>query len=244
VLGEKRMIVSEVPGTTRDAVDTLVERGGKRYLFIDTAGLRARKSKSSEGLEGLMRIMSEKALDRCDVAVLLFDASEGITEGDIAVGRLIEGKNKACVVGINKWDIVKDRFRTSSYYRDNYAEELPFLTHAPMVFLSALTGHHVEELLKAISDAHTNFRRRFDDDALTAFFWREVQERPYSHHGRKLVFHAAQQVAVAPPTFLFWTNYMDEDVHFSYRRHLENVFRKRYGLQGSPVVFKFKKGKR
>ncbi len=244
VLGEKRMIVSDVPGTTRDAVDTLVERDGKKFLFIDTAGLRTKKSKSSEGLEGLTRIMSEKALDRADVAVLLFDASEGIVEGDIAVGRLIEGKNRACVVGVNKWDIVKDRFRTATYYRDNYADDLPFLTHAPVVFLSALTGHHVEELLKTVADAHASFRRQFDEETLTAFFWREVQDRPYSHHGRKLVFHRAEQVAASPPTFLFHTNYMDEDIHFSFRRHLENVFRKRYGLQGSPLILKFKKGRR
>jgi GTP-binding protein len=244
IAGEKRMIVSNIPGTTRDAVDTLVERDGRKVLFIDTAGLRVKKSQSSQGLEGLTRIMAEKALERADVAVLLFDASEGILEGDIAVGRLIDEKRKACVVGINKWDIVKDRFRTSAYYRENYQEDLPFMAHAPMVFLSALTGHHVDELLKTVSDAHASYHRRFDDEELTAFFWREVQERPYSHHGRKLIFHEAHQVADAPPTFLLRSNYFDEDVHFSFRRHLESVFRKRYGLQGTPLVFKFKKGKR
>jgi GTP-binding protein len=244
VLGETRMIVSDVPGTTRDAVDTLVERGGKKFLFIDTAGMRTKKSKSSEGLEGLMRIMAEKALERADVAVLMFDASEGILEGDIAVGRLIESQRRACVVGVNKWDIVKDRFRTGAYYRDNYGEDLPFLTHAPLVFLSAKTGHHVEELLKAVSDAHAAYRTQFDDDTLTDFFWREVQERPYSHHGRKLIFYVAEQVASAPPVIVLRSNYSDEDVHFSFRRHLENVFRKRFNLQGSPLVLKFKKGKR
>jgi GTPase len=244
ILGEDRMIVSEIAGTTRDAVDTLLEKDGQKFLFIDTAGLRSKKSKSSEGLEGLMRIMAEKALDRSDEAVLVLDAAEGILEGDIAVGRLIDGKKRACVVAINKWDLVKDRFRTAQYYRDNYSEELPFLAHAPILFLSAKTGFHVPDLLTVLGQVHEAFHRNYDADELTAFFWREVQERPYSHRARKLVFHGAEQTNTAPTTITLKTNLTDAEVHFSYRRHLENVFRKKYNVAGAPLVLKVHRGKK
>ncbi len=243
-LGEDRMIVSSVPGTTRDSVDTLLEKDDKKILFIDTAGLRSKKSKGSEGLEGLTRIMSERAMDRAEVAVLLLDASEGITEGDIAVGRLIDEKHRACVVAVNKWDLVQDRFRTARYYRDNYSEELPFMAWAPILFVSAKTKHHLPELLEAVLKTREAYFRSYNEEEITAFLWRQVQDRPYSHHAHKLVFHGAAQVSTAPTTIVCRCSMSDDDVHFSYRRHLENAFRKRYDLQGAPLILKFKRGRR
>jgi GTPase len=242
--GEDRMIVSAVPGTTRDAIDTLIERDGRKYLFIDTAGLRANKSAASEGLEGLTRIMAEKALDRAEVAVLMVDGVEGIREGDVAVGRLIEGKHRACVVGINKWDLVGDRAGASKYIRENHSDDLPFLSYAPLIFLSAKTGRHVPELLAEISKTHAAFHAVYDSEEVSDFLWKQVQTRPYSHRARKLVFHGAEQAGTAPTKIAIRCNLTDEEIHFSYRRHLENVFRKRYSLAGAPLIFQFKRGKR
>ncbi len=243
LMGEERMIVSPVPGTTRDTIDSRLRWKDKKFLLIDTAGLRAKKSKADD-LEGLTRLMTERALERCEVALLLVDASEGLTEGDVAVGRLIDEKRRACVVGVNKWDLVADRSPNAAYFRDRTPEGMPFLAHSPVVFLSAKTGHHVDELLTALEKTREEFHRRFDEDELTAFFWKAVQERPYSYRGRKLVFYGAAQVASAPPVFVLRSNLEPAEVHFSYERHLESVFRKVYGMAGVPLVLKFKKGKR
>lgn len=243
ILGQDRMIVSAAPGTTRDVVDTFLEREEGRFLFMDTAGLRAKKSRADD-LEGLTRLMTERALDRCEVALLLVDASEGLLDGDAAVGRLIDEKRRACVVGVNKWDKVADRPRTAQWYRDQAPEGMPFLAHAPVVFLSAKTGHHVPEVLQEVAKARAQFHRRFETEDLRAFFWSRVQDRPYSHRGRKLIFHGAEQVAAAPPVILLRTNMDEKDVHFSYQRHLENEFRRAHGLAGSPLVFRFKRGKK
>jgi GTPase len=244
LLGEDRMIVSDVPGTTRDAVDTLLERDGRRFLLIDTAGLRHAKAKSAHGLEGLTRIMAEKALERAEVAVLLIDAAEGFRDGDVAVGRLIDRENKACVIGVNKWDLVANRPATAQRYRDGYSQDLPFLAYAPIVFYSAKTGHHVPELLQAVSQSHEAYHRSYDAEDISAFFWRQVQERPYSHGGRKLIFHGAEQVSSGPTTLVLRSNMSDTDVHFSYRRHLDTLFRKRHNLAGAPLILKFKRGRK
>lgn len=243
LLGEDRMIVSPVPGTTRDTIDSRFRWKDQRFLFVDTAGLRAKKSKADD-LEGLTRLMTERALDRCEVALLLVDAQEGLTEGDVAVGRLIDEKRRACVVGVNKWDLVSDRNPNAAYFRERTPEGMPFLAHCPLVFLSAKTGHHVDELLTGVCTVAGDYHRRFDGEDLTAFFWKAVQERPYSFRGRKMVFYGADQVSTAPPVFVLKSNLPPEEIHFSYERHLESVFRKVYGLAGVPVVLKFRKGRR
>lgn len=243
LVGEDRMIVSPVPGTTRDTIDSRLQWNDQKFLLIDTAGLRAKKSKADD-LEGLTRLMTERALERCEVAILLVDASEGLTEGDVAVGRLVDEKRRACVVGVNKWDLVTDRAPNAAYFKDRTPEGMPFLAHSPLVFLSAKTGHHVDELLTALVKTKTAFHQRFDDDELTAFFWKAVQERPYSFRGRKMVFYGAQQAATAPPVFILRSNLEPVEVHFSFERHLESVFRKVYGMAGVPLVLKFRKGKR
>lgn len=242
LIGEERVIVSDQPGTTRDTVDTRLELDDKRFLFTDTAGLRAKKSKAGS-LEGLTRIMSEKALDRADVALLMVDASEPLMEGDVAVARLIEQKQRACVVAINKWDLIatQEKVTAAQWFRAHQPEDMPFLDYAPLFFISAHTGLNVPKLLEALWEAHRQFHRRFDDEELSAFFWGEVQNRPYSYHGRKLVFRDAAQVAVGPPTIVVRSNLTDDHVHFSYQRHLENVFRQRYGFTGSPLALRFRR---
>ncbi|MBK8871187.1 MAG: ribosome biogenesis GTPase Der [Elusimicrobia bacterium] len=243
LLGEERMIVSPVPGTTRDTIDSRFRWKDQQFLFVDTAGLRAKKSKADD-LEGLTRLMTERALDRCEVALLLVDAQEGLTEGDVAVGRLIDEKRRACVLGVNKWDLVPDRSPNAAYFRERTPEGMPFLAHCPLVFLSAKTGHHIDELLTSVRTVAGDYHRRFDNEDLTAFFWKAVQERPYSYRGRKMVFYGAAQVSTAPPVFVLRCNLPPEEVHFSYERHLESVFRKVYGLAGVPAVLKFRKGRR
>jgi GTP-binding protein len=242
LLGEDRMIVSAVPGTTRDTVDTRFAWNGRPFRVVDTAGLRAKKSKA-DNLENLTRMMTERALERADVALLLVDAGDGLTEGDVAVGRLINEKKRACVVGINKWDLVEDHAPTAKYFRDRAPEGMPFLSHSPIVFLSAKTGHHIEDLLAKLAATRDDYHRRFDDEELTAFFWKTVQERPYSHGGKKLVFHSARQVATAPPTFVLRTSLEAEEIHFSYERRLDKMFRAQHGMAGVPIHFKFKRGR-
>jgi GTPase len=242
LIGEERVIVSDQPGTTRDTVDTLLERDGKRFLFTDTAGLRAKKSKAGS-LEGLTRIMSERALDRAGVALLMLDASEPLMEGDVAVARLIEQKQRACVAAINKWDTVEqqEKMTAAHWFRSRQPEDMPFMDHAPLYFVSAKTGLNVPKLLDALWEAHRQYHRRFDDEELAAFFWQQIQDRPYSYHGKKLVFRGAEQAAVAPPTLIVRSNCVEDEVHFSYRRHLENEFRRRYGLEGSPLALRFRR---
>lgn len=241
LLGRERSIVSDMPGTTRDAVDIPLERGEKKFLFMDTAGLRAKKSKADD-LEGLTRLMSERAVERCEVAVLLLDATEGLREGDAAVARLIHEKNRACVVAVNKWDRVEETERFARWYRERLAVDMPFLPEPPLIFLSAKTGQNAEDLLEKVWSAHVRFFREFDQDELETFLWSEIQKRPYSREGRQLIFRGAEQAGQAPPLILVRCNRTDRDIHFSYRRHLENVFRRKYGLEGIPLGLKFRRG--
>ncbi len=242
LLKEKRMIISSEPGTTRDAIDTLVQFNQKKFLFVDTAGLRSKKSKVS-GLEGLTRIMSEKALDKCEVAVLMLNAVEGLVDGDTAIGRLIESRKKACVVAVNKWDIVQDRSIVSQWFRQHQPDEMPFLAYCPLVFSSAKTGHKVQDLMDQVWQVRQSYDKNFDAEDLTSFFWTQIQERPYSYKGKKLKFNGAQQTGHAPPVFLLKTNMTDDHVHFSYKRRLENLLRERYQLKGVPIILKFRKMK-
>ncbi|MBI4397262.1 MAG: 50S ribosome-binding GTPase, partial [Elusimicrobia bacterium] len=240
LLGEERMIVSNTPGTTRDTIDTRVEWRDKKFLFMDTAGLRAKKSKAV-GLEGLTRIMSERAVDRCDVALLLLDAAEGLLEGDTSVGLLIQEKNRACVVGVNKWDVVQDKSRVAQWFRDRQPTDMPFLSYSSVVFLSAKTGYNVSDLLESVWSAYRQFHRRFEKEDLEAFFWAEVQNRPFTHRGRKLRFLSAEQAGTAPPTIVVRTNMPSEDIHFSYIRHMESAFRQRYQVASTPILLRFRK---
>ena len=242
LLGEARMIVSSVPGTTRDTIDTRIEWEGKKFVFMDTAGLRTKKSKAV-GLEGLTRLMSERALDRCEVAVLLLDAAEGLLEGDVAVARLIEEKNRACVLGVNKWDLVPEKTRAASWFKDHQPEDMPFMAYAPMAFLSAKTGQNVPLLLQEIWEVHQQFHRAFNQDDLESFFWTQIQERPYTHEGRKLIFRSAEQVASGPPVIVVRSNMDEDDIHFSYQRRLENLFREQFKVKGTPVVMRFRRKK-
>ncbi|HRY29814.1 MAG TPA: ribosome biogenesis GTPase Der [Elusimicrobiota bacterium] len=240
LLGEERAIVSNQPGTTRDTLDTALDWNGKKFLFMDTAGLRAKKSRAV-GLEGLTRLMTEKALEDCQAALLLLDAPDGILEGDAAIARLIHEKNRACVVAVNKWDAVAEKNRAAAWFKERLAGDMPFLGFAPLLFVSAKEGTNVPHLMEQLWAARTEFLRSYDKDELESFFWTEIQNRPYSHHGKKLVFRGAEQVADAPPTFVLHTSLSDEDIHFSYLRHLENVFRRRFQALGTPLLFRFRR---
>jgi GTP-binding protein len=243
LLGADRMIVSPVAGTTRDAIDAHAVWNNREFLWIDTAGLRASKSKASAGLEGLTRIMAERAIDRCDVALLLVDGVEGLTDGDVAVGRLIDERHRACVVAVNKWDAVQDRATASQWFRDHHPTDLPFMSHSPLFFISAQTGHNVPELLASLVKVRDAFHRTYDKDELEAYLWKKIQERPYTHGGQKLIFRGVEPAAAAPPTFVIRTNMEPDDIHFSYRRRLENLLREAYELNGVPIVLRFRRGR-
>jgi GTP-binding protein len=240
ILGQFRVIVSDVAGTTRETIDTPFEANGQSFVLMDTAGLRTKRSKAI-GLESLSRIMSEKALERCDVALLLVDGKEGLLDGDTQVARMVHENNRAMVIAVNKWDLVSDRSYATTWFKENTSINMPFAARAPLIFISAKTGEHVPELLKLIAETYQQFTRQFDSEEVEAFLWSEIANRPYSFNGKKLVFKGARQVSTSPPTFSVRANLEKEQIHFSFLRRLENAFCEKYTVRGTPVVFHFHK---
>ncbi|HOW28277.1 MAG TPA: ribosome biogenesis GTPase Der [Elusimicrobiota bacterium] len=238
LIGLDRSIVSDIPGTTRDTIDTRLNWDGKVFLIKDTAGFR-KKAPKVQGLESLSRIMAHKALNESDVALLLLDAKEGLLDGDVAVARDIHEENRACVVAVNKWDLVKNPSETIQNFESNFQVVMPFLTWAPMLFISALTGQHMTELLSSLWNAQTQHQRRFHQEDLENFFWNELQNRPYSLHGKKMEFRGVRQVRSAP-VIIHLASTLSEPPHFSYQRHLENMFRKKFQAFGAPILFQYK----
>ncbi|EKP93895.1 ribosome biogenesis GTPase Der [Thermaerobacter subterraneus] len=239
LLGEERVVVSDIPGTTRDAVDVLWRRGERVFRFIDTAGLR-RKSRVKDDVEFYSTLRTQRALARADVACLVLDARDPATEQDKRIAGMILEEGKACVLAVNKWDLVAKGPDTADQYREALYREYDFLQFAPVVFLSALTGQRVDRLVEVLAGAAENHRRRVPepvlrkvlDDAL-------LVHEPPSRKGRRLRIHRVRQVAERPPTFLFLVN-DPEIVHFSFERFLENVLRQAFDFTGTPVRLIFR----
>ena len=239
LLGEERVVVSDVPGTTRDAVDILWRVGPRVYRLIDTAGLR-RKSRVRDDLEFYSGLRARRALERADVACLVMDAREVATEQDKRIADLAYESGKACVLVVNKWDLIRKEAHTADRYRERLRDEYDFLRFAPIVFISARTGQHVGRLVERLAQVADNHRRWLDEASLR----RVVDEatlvhHPPSHKGRRLRIYRVQQVATRPPTILFLVN-EPEGVHFSYRRFLENTFRQAFDLEGTPLRLIFR----
>lgn len=234
LLGEERVIVSDVAGTTRDAVDTFFTRGGRRYVFIDTAGIR-RKSRISEPIERYSVLRAQKAINRADVALLVLNAVDGVTAQDQRIAGLAEEAGRAIVIAVNKWDLVEKAPDTMDRYREAVRRELSFIGYAPIVFLSALTGQRVSTVFTAIDLARDQFNRRVP----TAELNRLLQDAflatpPPSDRGRRLKLLYATQAAVRPPTFILFVNDPELATN-AYRRYLENQLRRAWGFAGTPV---------
>jgi GTPase len=239
ILGFDRALVSEIPGTTRDPIDSLVTRDGIPYLFIDTAGIR-RKSKIFQRIERFSVLMSFKSIDRSDVTLLMLDGVEGPTDQDAKVAGFIHDKGKGVVILVNKWDLVKKDEKTTKDYAERLREELVQIAYAPIVFTSAVTGKNIHRIFSAIQMVLTERSKRIATGELNTFL-QEIKSRhsPGVFRGREVKLFYATQVGSAPPTFIVFTNY-PKGITKNYERYMLNCFRDRYGLTGNPVRFVFK----
>jgi GTP-binding protein len=232
---EERAVVSDIAGTTRDSIDSLIERDGKRYLVIDTAGIR-RKGKTTDQAEKLAVISARKAIERADVALVMVDAVEGATAQDATVAGYAEEAGKAAMILVNKWDLVQEKTTDlSRKVEDAVRRKLKFLSYAPMEFISATGGRRVEKLFPTIDKIAESFRGRFRTSELNRILEKAVQgHAPPTVHGRPRKFYYATQLNTRPPTIALFSN-SEEPLHFSYKRYLENSFRDALGLIGTPV---------
>ena len=239
-LGYRRVIVDEAPGTTRDAIDTLLERNGKRYVLIDTAGIR-RKSRISLRLEQYSIVEALRTIDRCDVAVLVMDSREGVTDQDARIGGFIHEKGKGCVLVMNKWDLVEKDTHTMVEFEQRVKESLKYLQYAPIVFISAMTGQRISKVLETVDRVAEQTKKRVATSELNKHFGRWVTDvSPPLYRNRAVKMNYITQVSTAPPTFVISTNY-PESIHFSYERYLLNKMRDQFGFEGAPIRFLFRK---
>ena len=238
LLGQERTMVSDIPGTTRDAIDTLfTDTDGTRFNIIDTAGMRKKKAVEDESLERYSVLRSIAAIDRCDVALLLIDAQTGVTEQDTKIAGLILNAGKAVIVVVNKWDAIEKDTNTMEQMRKKILGDLKFMSYAPVLFLSALTGQRVNNVLGAVKAAFEQYRKRIPTGVLNeALADAQASLQPPISAGRRLKIYYATQQSVCPPNFVFFIN--DEELmHFAYERYLENQFRKSFGFAGTPIRF-------
>jgi GTP-binding protein len=241
LLGRDRMIVSQVAGTTRDAVDSEVElTGGRKYTLVDTAGIR-RKSKVSQRLEKYSVIMAMKAVERADVVALMADAAEGVSTQEAKIAGLVEDAGKGLILVINKWDLLVKETDTAKKFEEEARNKLKFVRRAPMIFISALSGQRVEKLWDLVDQVHGQLSRRVTSGALNVMMKKILaQNPPPTAGGRPIRIYYATQVSSAPPTFVIMTN-SPEGIHFSYRRYLENRIREEAGFEMAPLRFIFRK---
>ena len=236
ILGEDRVIVSNIAGTTRDAIDARVTQNGKEYTFIDTAGMRKR-SKVEEGIEHYSVIRSLTAVDRADVCVIMIDATEGVTEQDTKIAGYAHEQGKGCIIAVNKWDLVEKDGKTMDQFRKKVAEGLSFMLYAPVVFISAVTGQRIDRLFELVDYVREQNTMRIRTGALNDILNEATMRvQPPSDKGKRLKIYYITQASTAPPTFVLFVNNR-ELAHFSYVRYLENQIRGVFGLEGSPVRF-------
>ncbi|RKO66859.1 ribosome biogenesis GTPase Der [Desulfofundulus salinus] len=236
ILGEERVIVSDIPGTTRDAIDTYFEREGRRYMLVDTAGIR-RKSRIEEAIEKYSVIRSLRAVDRCEVALVVLDALEGVTDQDKRIAGYAHEQGKASVLAVNKWDLVEKDTHTSRRFTELIRRELAFMTYAPVVFISALTGKRVHRLLEMVDLVAQQQCLRISTSELNRLIRDAVLHNPPpADKNRRLKILYATQGGVKPPTFILFVN-DPELMHFSYLRYLENQLRAAFGFEGTPIRF-------
>jgi len=236
VAGEERSIVSNIAGTTRDAIDTHIHNKHGDFIFIDTAGLR-RKSKVDDAIEKYSVLRAQMAVERADVCVIMIDATEGFTEQDSKVAGIAHENGKACIIAVNKWDAVEKDDKTMDKMRKQLAVDFSFMSYAPFIFISAKTGQRVDrlfELIKFVSEQNSlRVKTGMLNDVLAQA---TARVQPPTDKGRRLRIYYVTQASTNPPTFVFFVNRADL-FHFSYQRYLENQFRDTFGLEGTPVRF-------
>jgi GTP-binding protein len=239
ILGQDRMVVSEISGTTRDSVDTLVTHGKYSYLFIDTAGIR-RKGKTTEKLEKFSILKALGAMSRCDVAVVLIDAEEGITEQDTKVIGYVLDEGRGLIVLVNKWDLIQDDKKRQEAVMLEVGRALPFVGFAPVLNVSALTGYGIKRMFPTIGSVYRQYSATFPTSALNRLLNDAVdQHSPPIYKNKRLKFYYTSQIGTCPPKFVVMTNSY-KGVHFSYQRYLINKFREGLGLDKVPIKIIFK----
>jgi len=240
LLGYERVIVSDVPGTTRDTIDTLLTVDDKKYLLIDTAGIR-KKGRVSQKLEKYTVVQALRSMDRCDVVLLMIDAVEGVTEQDTKVAGYAHDRGKGCVIVVNKWDLIEKETKTYEKYVDDVRFKLKYLAYAPVISISALTGQRAVKVLEVVDKVSAECSKRMSTGVLNRAF----QEMTKGHMAgmymnRAVKFYYITQTSAKPPTFTLFTNF-PEGVHFSYERYLENKLREAFGFEGTPIRLQFRK---
>ena len=234
ILGEERVIVSDMAGTTRDAVDSYFENAKGKYLFIDTAGMR-KKAKVDDRIEKFSVLRATMAIERCDVCLIMIDANEGVTEQDTKVAGLAHEAGKACIIVVNKWDAIEKDDKTMDRMRQDVRRDLAYMTYAPIVFISALTGQRVDRLFDLINYVSDQAAMRITTGMLnTVLADATARVQPPTDKGRRLKIYYMTQIGIKPPHFVCFCN--DAKLfHFSYQRYLENQIRATFGLEGTPI---------
>lgn len=239
IIGENRVIVSDIPGTTRDAIDTKFEKNGQKYTLIDTAGIR-KKSKISETVEKYSVLRAFTAVERADICILVIDADKGVTDQDIRIAGYSHDNNKGMIILINKWDLVEKDNNTFKTFTEDIRKALAYATYAPILTVSALTGQRVNKILDEVDEIY-NFRNlRVSTGVLNDIITEAVlMNQPRTVRGKRLKIYYGTQVAVNPPKFLIFVN-DSTIVHFSYERYLENKIRESFEYKGTPIIIEFR----
>ncbi|MDB8820794.1 ribosome biogenesis GTPase Der [Peptostreptococcus anaerobius] len=243
ILGEERVIVSPIAGTTRDAIDTYFEQGDNKFLLIDTAGIR-RRSKVYENVERFSVIRSMSAVDRADVVLIVIDATEGVTEQDTKIAGIAHDEGKACIFVVNKWDLVEKDNKTMGNYKMSIREKFPFMAYAPIVFVSAVTNQRIAKILETVVYVSSEQNKRVSTSVLNQVIAEAVMlNQPPSDKGRRLKIYYGTQTGVKPPTFTLFIN--DKELtHFSYTRYIENRMRENFGYEGTSIRIDYKQKRR
>lgn len=240
ILGEERVIVSDIPGTTRDAIDTPFTVGDDKYVFIDTAGMRKR-GKIFESIERYSVIRSLTAIERADVCLMVIDAKEGVSEQDSKIAGYVHDQGRASIIVVNKWDVVEKDEKTIEKYKADIKKELSFMDYAPMLFISAKTGQRVHKVIELINHVSNQHAMRIQTGMLNDIINEAVlMNQPAISGGRRLKIYYGTQVSVKPPTFALFVNEPNL-MHFSYQRYLENQIRKAFSFEGTPIRFLLRK---
>ncbi len=240
LLGEERVIVSDVPGTTRDAIDTPFEYEGNKYILIDTAGIR-KKSRITETTERYSVIRALKSVERADVVLTMLDASEGVIEQDQRIAGYVHEQGKANIIVVNKWDLIEKDGHTMNTFDKDIRQDLKFLAYCPILYISALTKKRIFKVLELVDFVSGQHNRRVKTSELNQVVSEALLLNPLpGGGGKKVKIYYATQVQTAPPTFLFFANHPDK-IHFSYMRHLDNVLRKNFGFEGTPIKLVLRK---
>jgi GTP-binding protein len=239
IIGEERVIVSDIPGTTRDAIDTKFERNEHKYTLIDTAGIR-KKSRVSETVEKYSVLRAFAAVERADVCILVIDADKGVTDQDIRIAGYSHDNNKGMIIVVNKWDLIEKDNSTFNEFQETIRKSFAYATYAPIMTVSALTGQRVNKILDAVDEVYSFRNLRVSTGVLNDIITEAVlMNQPRMVRGKRLKIFYGTQVAVNPPKFLIFVN-DSEIVHFSYQRYIENKIRDSFEYKGTPIVIEFR----